>query len=71
MWTWLATTPLGSAAKTLLAFVIAAFVADAATTGSFSLDNWQVWVIGGLTACIGPVISWLNPQDQRWGRGAG
>ena len=70
MWTWLATTPLGSAAKTFLAFVIAAFVADAVSAGSISLAHWETWVIGGLASAIPPVINWLNPQFAAYGRGA-
>jgi hypothetical protein len=70
MGTWLAKTPLGSAAKTFLAFVIAAFVADAVSSESISFDNWQVWVIGALASAIPPVIAWLDPNDDRWGRGA-
>lgn len=71
MWTWLATTPLGSAAKTFIAFVIAAFVADAVSNGSLSVSHWQTWVIGGLASAIPPVITWLNPADPRWGVGSG
>lgn len=67
---WLAKTPLGSAAKTFIAFVIAAAVADWVSGGDISLANWETWVIGGLASCIPPVISWLNPSDQRWGIGS-
>lgn len=70
MWTWLATTPLGSAAKTFIAFVIAAFVADAVSSGSLVVDNWQTWVIGGLASAVPPIINWLNPQFTAYGRGA-
>jgi hypothetical protein len=70
MGTWLAKTPLGSAAKTFFAFVIAAAVADWVMGGSIGLGNWQTWVIGGLASAIPPIIAWLDPQDDRWGRGA-
>ena len=70
MGTWLAKTPLGSAAKTFLAFVIAAAVADWVTGGDIALGNWQTWVIGGLSSAIPPIIAWLDPNDDRWGRGA-
>lgn len=68
MGTWLAKTPLGSAAKTFIAFVIAAAVADWVSGGDISLGNWETWVIGGLASCIPPVITWLDPKDDRWGR---
>lgn len=70
MGTWLAKTPLGSAAKTFLAFVLAAFVADAVSAESINFDNWQVWVIGALASAVPPIIAWLDPNDTRWGRGA-
>lgn len=70
MWTWLATTPLGSAAKTFLAFVIAASVADWVTAGSIDLGKWQTWVIGGLASSVPPIINWLNPQFLSYGRGS-
>lgn len=70
MWDWLAKSPLGSAAKTFVAFVITAAVADWATGGQIALDNWETWVIGGLGSCIPAIVTWLNPSDQRWGIGS-
>jgi hypothetical protein len=67
---WLAKTPLGSAAKTFIAFVIAAAVADWVSGGDISLGNWETWVIGGLASCIPPVINWLNPSFDSYGRGS-
>ena len=70
MGAWLAKTPLGSAAKTFIAFVIAAAVADWVSGGDISLGNWETWVIGGLASCIPPVINWLNPSFDSYGRGS-
>ena len=70
MGVWLAKTPLGSAAKTFIAFVIAAAVADWVSGGDISLGNWETWVIGGLASCIPPVINWLNPSFDSYGRGS-
>lgn len=68
--TWLAASPLGSWAKSFVAFLLAAAVGDWATGGQISLANWQTWVISGLAATIPPVIAWLNPADTRYGKGA-
>jgi len=67
---WRAKTPLGSAARTFIAFVIAAAVADWVSGGDISLGNWETWVIGGLASCIPPVINWLNPSFDSYGRGS-
>ena len=67
---WLASTALGSASKTFIAVVIAAAVADASTSGSISLGNWQTWLIAGAVSALPPVINWLNPADARYGNGA-
>jgi hypothetical protein len=50
--------------------VIAAAVADWVTGGDIALGNWQTWIIGGLASAIPPIIAWLDPNDDRWGRGA-
>lgn len=67
---FLANSPLGSWAKSFVAFLLAAAVADWTTAGVISLANWQTWVIGGLAATIPPVLAWLNPADPRFGNGA-
>lgn len=68
--TWLASTPLGSAAKTFAAVLVAAAVADFSSSGSVSLSGWQPWVIAGLVSALPPIINWLNPADRRYGRTA-
>ena len=67
---WLASTALGSAFKTFIAVVIAAAVADASSSGSISLSNWQTWLIAGAVSALPPVINYLNPADSRYGNGA-
>jgi len=64
---WLASTPLGSAAKTFLAVIVAAGVADFSTDGTINVANWQTWVIAGLVSAVPPIINWLNPSDGRYG----
>lgn len=64
----LAATPLGTAAKTFLAVVIGAAVADWSGAGDISLANLETWVIAGLVAAIPVVIDYLNPEDHRYGR---
>lgn len=71
MWTWLATTPLGSAAKTALAFVIAAAVADWVSSGDINFGNWETWAIGAVASAVPPIINWLNPAFTAYGRGSG
>jgi hypothetical protein len=67
---WLANTPLGSAAKSFLAFVIGAAVADWATKGSIDFSSAQTWVIGGFVTIVPPLVAWLNPADHRFGNGS-
>lgn len=67
---WLANTPLGSAAKSFLAFIIGAAVADWATKGAISLTEWQTWLIGGFVTVVPPLVAWLNPADVRFGNGS-
>lgn len=67
---WIAATPLGSWAKSFLAFMLGAAVVDWSTSGNISLEKWETWVIGGLSATIPPIIGWLNPNDPRFGRGS-
>ena len=68
---FLANTPLGSWAKSFVAFILGAAVVDWSSTGVISLDKWQTWVIAGLAATIPPVLAWLNPKAGRYGRSHG
>lgn len=65
---WLANTPLGSWAKSFVAFLIGAAIVEWSTTKVIAFDKWQTWVIAGLAATIPPVLAWLNPADDRYGR---
>lgn len=67
---WLANTPLGSIAKSFLAFVIGAAVADWATKGSIDLSAAQTWIIGGFVTVVPTLVAWLNPADTRFGKGS-
>jgi len=66
---WLASTPLGSALKVLLAGLFAAAMLTWTNEGAISFDHWQTWLIGALAIAVPPVINWLNPADTRYGRG--
>ena len=66
--TWLASTPLGSALRTAIAVMLSLAVADWTVSG-LSLNNWVVWVTGAVLSFVPALITWLNPQDTRWGRG--
>lgn len=65
---WLAVSPLATAAKTFVAVILSAAVADWATDGAISLSNWETWVIGGCVSAFPVLVSWLNPQDPRYGK---
>ena len=70
MLNWLASTPLGSAAKTFVAVLIGLAVAAWSSDGAITFDAWQTWIIAALVSAIPPVIAWLNPADARWGIGS-
>lgn len=65
---WLATTPLGSAAKVFLGVLLAAVLLTWTQEGTISFDHWQTWLIGALAVAVPIIINWLNPADTRYGR---
>lgn len=69
-WAWLTVSPLATAAKTFVAVVLSAAVADWATAGAISLGNWQTWVTAACVSALPVVVNWLNPMDPRYGNGA-
>ena len=70
VWEWLANSPLGTAAKTFVALLLAAVVADWVTNGAISLANWQTWVISAAAASLPVITNAVNPVDQRYGKGS-
>lgn len=68
--TWLANTPLGSAFKSFVAFIIGAAVADWATKGAIDFSSAQTWIIGGFVTVVPSLVAWLNSADTRFGRGS-
>lgn len=60
---WLATSPLASAAKVGLAASLGYVLADPDILGVPPI------VAVGVVAAIPVVINWLNPADERYGRG--
>lgn len=65
---WLARSPIASAVKIGLAYVIGVVVVDWQTAGVISFDRWQTWLIGAF-AVMGPIlVNALNPADDRYGK---
>lgn len=62
-WKWFATSPIASALRVGLAYVIGNMVAEFAKVGAFDFSNYKTWLIGALVVAIPPVLRWLNPQD--------
>jgi hypothetical protein len=65
---WLATSPLASALKVGLGFLLTAAVMAWTTTGTIDFAAWQTWVIGALGVSVPIVVNALNPDDSRYGR---
>ena len=65
---WLASSPLASAGRVFIAYVIGAMVARFAEVGTFDFSNWKSWLIGALVVAIPPILRWLNPADTAFGR---
>lgn len=62
---WLATSPLASMLKIAIGAALGALMSWAATAEIHPL-------VVALIAAVAPVvINWVNPQDYRYGRGAG
>lgn len=68
--TWLATTPLGTAAKTFLAVLLSTALASWANDGAITLDAWQTWVIAAASSALPVIVNWLDPAYTNYGRGA-
>ena len=66
--TWLASSPLGSALKVFLGFVLSAALLTWTQNGEISFDSWQTWIIGALGISLPIIINVLNPDDPRYGR---
>ena len=64
---WFANSPLASILRSFLALVIYAALTEFVKVGAFDFTNWQVWVIGALSACLPALLRWLNPQDVSFG----
>ena len=65
---WIATSPLASAGRVALAYIIGAMVAKFAEVGSFDFSDYKSWLIGALVVAIPPILRWLNPADTAFGR---
>lgn len=65
---WLATSPLASALKVGLGFLLTAAVMAWTTTGTIDFAAWQTWVIGALGVSVPIIVNALNPDDTRYGR---
>lgn len=61
---------LGPSDKALLASWARSFVAAALTSLAAGATDPRDIARAGLIAIIPPIIRWLNPRDQAFGRGA-
>lgn len=64
---WFATSPIASAFRVALAFVINNMVADFVRVGNFDMTNWKSWFIGALAVSVPLFLRWLNPEDKAFG----
>ncbi len=62
---WFADSPLAAFLRVFAATVITLAVAEFVRVGSFSVGNWESWLIAALAAAIPPVLRWLNPADSQ------
>lgn len=65
---WLATSPLASALKVGLGFILTAMVMTWTAKGTIDFSAWQTWVIGAAGVAVPIVVNFLNPDDSRYGR---
>lgn len=65
-----ANTPLGHAIGVFLGTFLVVMTADWSDTGAIDMANWQQWVIPAASSAVAVLASWLNPQDQRFGKKA-
>jgi len=64
---WFASSPIASALRVALAFIINNMVADFVRVGNFDMTNWKSWVIGALAVSVPLILRWLNPEDKSFG----
>ncbi len=64
---WFAASPVASALRVALGYVLAAMVADFVKVNSFDITNWQSWLIGAIAVATPILLRWLNPQDGAYG----
>lgn len=61
---------LKSYAKVFLATVLALFLSDGADVLGVSWSDLRTWIAAGMASVLPLVITWLDPSDPRFGRGA-
>lgn len=59
---------LASWVKVFLAAVLTAWLAGLTSGGAI---DWRALLIAGAVAVLPVIINWLNPNDNRYGRGYG
>jgi hypothetical protein len=67
---WFADSPLASALRVAIAYIVGTMVAEFAKVGTFDFTNWKSWLIGALVVAIPPILRWLNPADTAFGKGS-
>lgn len=56
--------------KVFAATILAMFIADGADVFGVSSDDLRGYLAAGLGSVLPLVLTWLDPNDPRWGRGA-
>lgn len=59
-----------SYAKVFAATVLALFLTDGADVLGVSWMDLRTWIAAGFASVLPLVITWLDPSDTRFGRGA-
>ena len=66
--TWFANSPIASAIRVGLGYVLAAMVADFVKVSQFDFTNYEAWLIGAFAIAVPIILRWLNPADTAYGK---
>ena len=68
------TSPVGSFLRVVLGFVLGAltvFLAEGGTFADLTWGDFQLWLGAAVAGALPILIAWVNPDDTRFGAGAG
>lgn len=72
---WLNNTPVGRAVqsyvKVFISVLLGLFLADGADVFSVSVTELQTWLSAAIASVLPLIITALNPNDTRFGKGSG